>query len=187
MHNSSSNSTSASATPSPPSPNSPHTNNYWKPGTFTILGYPPATVIAEKLSTAIEPRRPQCCAATAKTCRAVVSGAMKLAVRYGAITANPAREVDSIEAKPKNPPRALTGHEVSLACKSLAADERAVEADLPDLVTFILGTNSTTKHDLPAQVSDATGQVECDKLACSTSSAKPPPPHSAKPATPPAE
>ncbi len=92
---------------------------------------------------------------------------MKLAVRYGAITANPAREVDSIEAKPKNPPRALTGHEVSLACKSLAADERAVEADLPDLVTFILGTNSTTKHDLPAQVSDATGQVECDKLACS--------------------
>ncbi|TCC51516.1 hypothetical protein E0H73_41095 [Kribbella pittospori] len=47
-------------------------------------------------------------AATARTCRAVISGAMNLAVRYGAMTTNPAREVDTIEAKPKNPPRALT-------------------------------------------------------------------------------
>jgi integrase len=79
-------------------------------------------------------------AATARTCRAVISGAMKLAVRYGALTVNPAREVDSIEAKPKNPPRALTSEEVSLLRESLTCDEHAVAADLPDLVTFMLGT-----------------------------------------------
>jgi integrase len=70
-------------------------------------------------------------AATARTCRAVISGA---------ITTNPAREVDTIEARPKKPPRALTVDEVTLLDRSLAADEHAVEADLPDLVTFTLGT-----------------------------------------------
>jgi integrase len=79
-------------------------------------------------------------ASTAKTCRAIVSGSMKIAVRYGAISVNPVREVDTIEAPPKNPPRALTGEEVTLLRRSLAADDRAVEADLPDLVAFMLGT-----------------------------------------------
>ncbi|MGW7680624.1 helix-turn-helix domain-containing protein [Kribbella sp. NPDC054772] len=79
-------------------------------------------------------------APTAKTCRAIISGAMKLAVRYGAIPVNPVREVDTIEAPTKNPPRALTSHEVRLLRTSLTADERATEADLPDLVTFMLAT-----------------------------------------------
>ncbi|MEV6894793.1 helix-turn-helix domain-containing protein [Kribbella sp. NPDC051137] len=79
-------------------------------------------------------------ASTAKTSRAVISGAMKLAVRYGAITVNPVREADTIEAPTKNPPRALTGDEVRLLRTSLANDERAVEADLPDLTAFMLGT-----------------------------------------------
>jgi integrase len=79
-------------------------------------------------------------APTAKTCRAVISGAMKLAVRYGAISINPVREVDTIESTAKQPPRALTGEEVTLLRKHLAADERAVQADLPDLVAFMLGT-----------------------------------------------
>ncbi|WP_130445323.1 tyrosine-type recombinase/integrase [Kribbella rubisoli] len=65
---------------------------------------------------------------------------MKLAVRYGAITVNPAREVDTIEAKPKNPPRALATEEVTLLQKTLTTDEHATAADLPDLVTFMLGT-----------------------------------------------
>jgi integrase len=79
-------------------------------------------------------------AATAKTCRAIISGAMKLAVCYGATSVNPVREADTIEAQPKNPPRALTTDEVTLLRKSLSADERAVQADLPDLTTFMLGT-----------------------------------------------
>jgi hypothetical protein len=40
-------------------------------------------------------------APTAKTCHAIISGAMKLAVRYGATSVNPVREVDAIEANPR--------------------------------------------------------------------------------------
>ena len=39
-------------------------------------------------------------AATARSCRSVISGVMGLAVRYGAIPANPVREVERIEARP---------------------------------------------------------------------------------------
>lgn len=102
-------------------------------------------------------------ASTAKTCRAIISGAMKLAVRYGAISVNPVREVDTIEAPPKDPPRALTGEEVALLRKSLAADERAVEADLPDLTTFMLGTGVRIGESLAVlwhQVNLEAGTVE---------------------------
>ncbi|GAB2679523.1 helix-turn-helix domain-containing protein [Kribbella swartbergensis] len=93
-----------------------------------------------RIDTVLSKMKDQAGAPTAKTCRAIISGAMKLAVRYGAISVNPVREVDAIEAEPKNPPRALTTEEVTLLRKSLATDERAVQADLPDLVTFMLGT-----------------------------------------------
>jgi integrase len=76
----------------------------------------------------------------AKTCRAILSGMMKLAVRYGAISVNPVREIEAIEAQTTNPPRSLTVEEVTLLRKHLATDERAVQADLPDLVAFMLGT-----------------------------------------------
>jgi integrase len=102
-------------------------------------------------------------ASTARTCRAVISGAMKLAVRYGAIPVNPAREVDTIEAKPKRPPRALTSEEVTLLQRSLTADEHAVEADLPDLVTFMLGTGVRIGEALAvlwSQINLETGKVE---------------------------
>ncbi|MEU4291872.1 helix-turn-helix domain-containing protein [Kribbella sp. NPDC026596] len=90
------------------------------------------TVIAKIKTTAGAP--------TAKTCRAVISGAMKLAVRYGAISVNPVREVDTIESQPKSPPRSLTTEEVTLLRKHLNADDCAVQADLPDLTTFMLAT-----------------------------------------------
>ncbi|MFF0270027.1 hypothetical protein [Kribbella sp. NPDC004536] len=83
------------------------------------------TVIAQIKNRAGAPR--------AKTCRAILSGMMKLAVRYGAITVNPVREIDTIEAQPKNPPRALTNDEVILLHRSLAADQRAVEHAFNDL------------------------------------------------------
>ncbi|WSY20047.1 hypothetical protein OG817_25090 [Kribbella sp. NBC_00889] len=65
---------------------------------------------------------------------------MRFAVRYGAISVNPAREVDTIEAPAKNPPQALTSEEVTLLRKHLAADDYAVQADLLDLVAFMLAT-----------------------------------------------
>ncbi|WP_165552907.1 helix-turn-helix domain-containing protein [Kribbella speibonae] len=94
----------------------------------------------QRIDTAITKIKERAGAPTAKTCRAVLSGMMRIAVRYGAITVNPVREIETIEAQPKSPPRALTNDEVTLLRRSLAADERAVEADLPDLVAFMLGT-----------------------------------------------
>ncbi len=102
-------------------------------------------------------------APTARTCRAVISGAMKLAVRYGAIAVNPVREVEAIEAKPRNLPRALTTEEVALLHRSLAANEHSIEADLPDLVTFMLGTGVRIGEALAvvwSQVDLEAGNVE---------------------------
>lgn len=79
-------------------------------------------------------------AATARTSRSAISGVMKLAVRYGAPSVNPVRDVDSIEHIAKKAPRALTAEEVRLVRQQFASDERAARADLPDLATFTLGT-----------------------------------------------
>jgi integrase len=79
-------------------------------------------------------------AATAKSCRSVISGVMGLAVRYGAITANPVREVERIESRPKREPRALTMEERVALLTQLQEDEKARRRDLPDLVFFMLAT-----------------------------------------------
>jgi integrase len=76
---------------------------------------------------------------TAKSCRSVVSGVMGLAVRYGAIAANPVREVERIGAKPKRE-RALTMAERVELIQQLQADEKARRRDLPELVFFMLAT-----------------------------------------------
>ena len=49
--------------------------------------------------------------ATARSCRSVISGVLGLAVRYGAISSNPIRDVERIEGRPARPPRALTNEE----------------------------------------------------------------------------
>ena len=79
-------------------------------------------------------------APTARTCRAIISGMMQLAVRYGAISINPVREVDRIEHSTKKLPRALRTEEVQLLRKQLKTDDAAIRADLPALTTFMLGT-----------------------------------------------
>lgn len=94
----------------------------------------------QRIDTAITNIKNRTGAPTAKTCRAVLSGMMKIAVRYGAISVNPVREIETIEAEPKTPPRALTGEEVALLRRHLAANEYAARSDLPDLVTFMLAT-----------------------------------------------
>src|SRR5689334_2355432 len=117
----------------------------------------------QRIDTAITKIKDRSGAPTAKTCRAVLSGMMKLAVRYGAISVNPVREIETIEAKPKNPPRALTTEEVTLLRTSLAADPGAVRADLPDLTTFMLGTGVRIGEALAVlwhQVNLETGTAE---------------------------
>jgi integrase len=94
----------------------------------------------QRIDTVISKITERAGAPRAKTCRAVLSGMMKLAVRYGAISVNPVREIETIEAETKNPPRSLTNEEVALLRKHLATNEHAVHADLPDLVTYMLGT-----------------------------------------------
>ena len=79
-------------------------------------------------------------AATAKSCRSVISGVMGLAVRYGAVVANPVREVERIESKPKRDPRALSVEERVALIHQLQGDEKARRRDLPDLVFFMLAT-----------------------------------------------
>lgn len=65
---------------------------------------------------------------------------MQLAVRYGAISVNPVREVESIEHPAKKPARAIRADEVTLLRTHLKTDDTALRAGLPDLVTFMLGT-----------------------------------------------
>jgi integrase len=79
-------------------------------------------------------------AATARSCRSVVSGVMGLGVRYGALTHNPVRDIERIEARPKKAPRALTNEERVELLERLQADEKARRRDLPDLVFFMLAT-----------------------------------------------
>jgi integrase len=79
-------------------------------------------------------------ASTAKSCRSVISGVMGRAVRHGAITANPVREVERIEAKSKRKPRALPMVERVELLKQLQEDERARRRDPPDLEFFMLAT-----------------------------------------------
>jgi integrase len=78
--------------------------------------------------------------ATARTCRSVVSGVMRLAIRYGAVTVNPTREVTRIGGAGARQPRALTPDERAAWLAQLAADPAAVRADLPDLTRWMLAT-----------------------------------------------
>src|SRR4051794_41870739 len=77
-------------------------------------------------------------AATAKSCRSVISGVMSLAVRYGAISTNPVREVERIESRPRREPRALAMVEGGLLLKQLQEDEKAQRRGVPGLVFFLL-------------------------------------------------
>lgn len=77
---------------------------------------------------------------TARTCRSVLSNILGLAVRLGAIVANPVREVERIEGRPKKLPRALTGAEALQLLRQLMNDPRAIATDIVDLVIFMLAT-----------------------------------------------
>lgn len=76
----------------------------------------------------------------AKTTRSVLSGMFRLAVRHGAVSANPVREATPISAPRKSRVRALTRDEVTQMMSLLRAHERAADLDVPDLIDFMLGT-----------------------------------------------
>jgi integrase len=77
--------------------------------------------------------------AAAKTCRSIISGLCGLATRHGALTSNPVRDAARIP-QPKRQPRALTIAEARQLRAWLTYDERAVERDIPDLVSMLMAT-----------------------------------------------
>ncbi|WP_162253930.1 site-specific integrase [Phycicoccus sp. Soil748] len=78
--------------------------------------------------------------ATARTARAVISGAMGRAVREGAIRFNPTREVRRLKSTPRRRPRSLTEEERAAWFLAIAHDPKATSRDLPDLCAFMLAT-----------------------------------------------
>lgn len=76
----------------------------------------------------------------AKTCRSVISGVLKFAMRHDAVTRNAAQGTTPLSGKPRKQPRALNTEERSRWLSQLAADPQSVSKDLPDLTSFMLGT-----------------------------------------------
>lgn len=91
---------------------------------------------------------------TAKSCRSVISGVLGMAVRYGAVTSNPVREVERIEMGAKKAPRGLTEEERVAWLTQLWNDEKAIRKDLPDLTFFMLATGVRIGEVLAAIWSD---------------------------------
>lgn len=77
---------------------------------------------------------------TAKTSRAVLSGALGLAVRLGAMPTNPIRDVSAGGGSNGKEIRALTLEEEWRVRDWPRSSTRAVDLDLPDLVDWMLGT-----------------------------------------------
>ena len=80
--------------------------------------------------------------ASAKSAKTVLSGMLGYAARRGAINTNPIKYTSSIRRGRNNTnrPRALTPQETQEVLTSLRGMRRAVDLDLPDLVTLMLGT-----------------------------------------------
>ena len=78
-------------------------------------------------------------AATAKGVRSVMSGMVGMAMRHGAMTTNPTRDVAPISVQ-KKIVRALTPGETEQLVKKVRSDKEAKRLDLVDFVEFMLGT-----------------------------------------------
>lgn len=79
-------------------------------------------------------------AAHTRTARAVVGGILRYAVRHGAITTNPIRDIEPISGGPTKKARALTSQERKEWLAQLDLDPVAVRKDLPDLTRFMMAT-----------------------------------------------
>jgi integrase len=102
--------------------------------------------------------------ASAKTCKSILSGSLSMAVRHGALTANPVREIKIRGKARRRSPRALEEDEREAWFELLRQDERAVRADLVDLCKFMLATGERIGEALAVTWKDVnreTGQVNC--------------------------
>jgi integrase len=76
----------------------------------------------------------------AKSARACLSGMFALAIQDGAVAVNPVRDASARIGAAKRAPRALTPAETTRLVELFRSSDRAVEADLPDLVDWMLAT-----------------------------------------------
>jgi integrase len=76
----------------------------------------------------------------AKSARACLSGMFALAIQDGAVAVNPVRDASARIGAAKRAPRALTPAETTRLVELFRGSDRAVEADLPDLVDWMLAT-----------------------------------------------
>lgn len=75
-----------------------------------------------------------------RTTRSVLSGMCGLAARHDALDRNPVRDAGRLPT-PKRPlPRALTAEQVRQLRALLTYDERAINRDVPDLISIMLAT-----------------------------------------------
>ena len=91
--------------------------------------------------------------ATVRGYRARLSGIMRYAIRMGAIDRNPVRDVADIRGKGKRS-RALTPTERVELLEKLDGDPEAVEADLPSLIRYALGSGCRIGEILALQWSN---------------------------------
>ncbi|MFI5734140.1 helix-turn-helix domain-containing protein [Kribbella sp. NPDC051587] len=103
-------------------------------------------------------------AATAKTCRSLLSRACGLAVTHGALAVNPVQEITIRQTSKKQPPRALDAAERDQWFELLSQDERAIRADLIDITKFMLATGERIGETLAVTWRDVkweTGEIDC--------------------------
>ena len=78
--------------------------------------------------------------ASAKSCRSVLSGMLALAVRNGALKANPVREVERIRQPNRQGAAALSRAELEFLLAAVRTDARLAELDLVDVIEFMAAT-----------------------------------------------
>jgi integrase len=121
-------------------------------------------VTTPRVNDVIKAIREEVGAASARTCKSILSGALSLSVRHGALDANPVREIKIRPGTRRRPPRALEAEERDAWVELLRQDERAVRADLVDLCKFMLATGERIGETLAVTWKDInreTGEIDC--------------------------
>jgi integrase len=150
---------------------------FWRPGTYQTYRYQYDRNLAPRIAEirlvelttplvdgVLQAIRNEVGVASAKTCKSILSGTFSLAVRHGALAANPVREIRIRSKARRRPPRALEEDEWEAWFELLRQDERAVRANLVDLCKFMLATGQRIGETLAVtwkEINRETGEVDC--------------------------
>jgi integrase len=102
--------------------------------------------------------------ASARTCKSIIYGTMAIAVRHGALTLNPVRDIE-ILSKARREPLDRSEEERDAWFELMSQDQRAARADMIDISKFMLATSERIGETLAVRwenVSLETGDVDCN-------------------------